>query len=204
MGVVKDFHARSMHSLIKPLVIGCRPNSYFVHIRFQSENIQDLLVHLENSYDRFKVRYPFEYFFMDEQFNRMYQSEQKLGEMLVYFSGLAIFIACLGIFGLAAHTAARRTKEIGIRKVLGASVPGVMILFSRSFTRWVLISNALAWPIAYFMMRRWLQSFTYRVNMGLWVFVLSALLAFCIALLTVSYQSVKAATANPVDSLKYE
>ena len=204
VGVVKDFHARSMHSLIKPLVIGCRPNSYFVHIRFQSENIQDLLVHLENSYDRFKVRYPFEYFFMDEQFNQMYQSEQKLGEMLVYFSGLAIFIACLGIFGLAAHTAARRTKEIGIRKVLGASVPGVMILFSRSFTRWVLISNALAWPIAYFMMRRWLQSFTYRVNMGLWVFVLSALLAFCIALLTVSYQSVKAATANPVDSLKYE
>jgi len=134
----------------------------------------------------------------------MYQAELKLGTILVTFSGLAIFIACLGIFGLTIHTAERRTKEIGIRKVLGASIPSILGLFYNELTRWILIANIIAWPVAYFVMSQWLQNFAYRVGLSVWIFILSGLAAFGIALLTVSYKSIKAATANPVDSLRYE
>jgi putative ABC transport system permease protein len=134
----------------------------------------------------------------------MYNTEQKLGQMLVYFSGLAIFIACMGVFGLASHTAERRTKEIGIRKVLGASIPGVMMLFSREFTKWILIANLIAWPVAYLGMKRWLQNFAYRTEMEAWVFIASALTAVLIALFSTSYQSIKAAKGNPVVALRCE
>ena len=134
----------------------------------------------------------------------MYSSERKLGQMLVSFSGLAVFIACLGIFGLAAYTVERRTKEIGIRKVLGASVPRIIFLLSGGFTKWIVIANLISWPVAYYAMHKWLQSFAYRINLGIGIFILSGLAALCIALLTVSFQTVKAAAANPVDSLRYE
>ena len=124
--------------------------------------------------------------------------------MLKYFTVLAIFIACLGLFGLASFTAEQRTKELGVRKVLGASVTGLVLLMSKEFAKWVLIANLIAFPIAYFVMNNWLQSFAYRINLTIWIFLATAGVAFVIALLTVSYQSIKASLANPIESLRYE
>jgi putative ABC transport system permease protein len=147
---------------------------------------------------------PFDYTFLDEAFDRKYKAEEKLGKIFSYFTLLAIFIACLGLFGLAFFTAEQRTKEIGIRKALGASITGIIMLLSKEFTKWVLLANIIAWPIAYVAMNRWLQNFAYRINMGLGTFIIAALLALIIALLTVGYQAIKTARANPVESLRYE
>jgi len=204
VGVVKDFHFQSLHQDMKPLFILCQPYNYYFYARVRSENIPATLEYFRETYERFKIRYPFEYFFLDENFNRMYASEQKLGQMLISFSGLAIFIACLGIFGLASYTAERRTKEIGIRKVLGASVTRIMLLLSTGFTKWIVFANLISWPVAYYAMYRWLQNFAYRIDINIWVFILSGTIALFIAQLTVGYQTIKAATANPVDSLRYE
>ena len=126
------------------------------------------------------------------------------GNIFKYFALLAILISCLGLFGLASFVAEQRTKEIGIRKALGASVSGIVLLLSKEFTKWVLLANIIAWPIAYYVMAKWLENFAYRMDIGLWVFVLSGTLAFIIAIITVIFQAVKAALANPVDSLRYE
>ena len=134
----------------------------------------------------------------------MYQKETKLGQIFSYFTVIAIFIACLGLFGLASFITEERTKEIGIRKVLGGSVSDIVMLLSRGFTKWIVLANFIAWPVAYYFMNKWLQNFAYRVNLSVWIFILSGLAALAIALLTVSYQSIKAATANPVEALKYE
>ena len=204
VGVVKDFHFHSLHLDIKPLFILCRPDNYYFHVRIGSNNITATLDYFRKTYERFKMRYPFEYFFLDENFNQMYKSERKLGQMLVFFSALTIFIACLGIFGLASYSVERRTKEIGIRKVLGASVTRIMFLLSTGFTKWIILANLISWPIAYYAMYRWLQNFAYRIDINIWIFILSGTIALFIALLTGSYQTIKAATANPVDSLRYE
>ncbi|MCI0496573.1 ABC transporter permease [candidate division KSB1 bacterium] len=204
VGVVKDFHARPLHLNIKPIIMRCRPNSYWIHIRIIPGNFDGTLTDIQNLYNRFKARYPFQHFFLDDQFNQMYQSEQKLGQILMYSNILAIFIACLGIFGLATYTAERRTKEIGIRKVLGASIPGIVSLLSWNFTKWVLIANIIAWPIAYCGMAKWLQNFTYRINLEWWTFVSAGFVTLLIALITVCYHSLNAAVANPVKSLRYE
>ena len=148
--------------------------------------------------------YPFEYSFFDEVFDRAYHTEQRMVNIFSSFAFLAIIIACLGLFGLSTYAVEQRTKEIGIRKVVGASVPGIVILLSKEFTKWVLIANIFAWPAAYVFMKNWLQYFAYRINLGWQIFTLSAILALVIALITVSYQSIKAAVANPVESLHYE
>jgi len=204
VGVVKDFHFLSMHHEMKPLFIQCRPDNYYFHARIRSDNIAATLDHIRETYDRFKIRYPFEFFFLNDNFNQMYASERKLGQTLGIFSGLAVFIACLGIFGLASFAAEHRTKEIGIRKVLGASVPGIFLLLSRGFTKWVVLANLIAWPVAYYFMNKWLQNFAYRINLTIVIFILSGLAALCIAFFTASFQTIKAATANPVESLRYE
>jgi putative ABC transport system permease protein len=134
----------------------------------------------------------------------LYRNEVRMMEMFGYFSLLAIFIACLGLFGLASFTTEQRTKEIGVRKVLGASISNIMTLLSKEYSKWVLIANIIAWPVAYFGMKIWLRNFAYRVNIGLTAFILTALLTFLIALLTVSYQSVKAALGDPAQALRYE
>ncbi len=204
VGVVKDFHFQSMHNEIEPILIFCRPDNDYIQIRIRSENVPETLGYIRKTFESFRARYPFEYSFLDDNFNQMYSSERKLGQMLVSFSGLAIFIACLGIFGLASFTAERRTKEIGIRKVLGASVPRIIFLLSEGFLKWVIIANLISWPVAYYAMHKWLQRFAYRIDLGIGIFILSGIAALCIALLTVSFQTIKAATANPVDSLRYE
>ena len=147
---------------------------------------------------------PFSYRFLDDSFNEMYNSEQRVGKIAMIFSILAIFIACLGLFGLATFIAEQRTKEIGIRKVLGASVNGIVQLLSKDFLKLVLIAFVIAVPISWWAMHRWLQDFAYRINISWWIFIIAGFLALVIALLTISFQAIKAAIANPVKSLKTE
>jgi putative ABC transport system permease protein len=157
--------------------------------------------------EKWKELFPrrsFDYFFLDDFFDSQYRAEEKLGYSVLCFSLLAIFIGCLGLFGLASFTAEQRTKEIGIRKVLGASVSRIVGHLSKEFMLLVVMANIIAWPVAWFAMSKWLQNFTYRIDMGWWIFILSGALALFIALLTVSYQAIKAAHANPVDALRYE
>ena len=207
IGMVKDFHFRSKHQKIEPLILSLLPSSrfvYFVSVKIRSSNISETLAFLKRKWNSFSPGWPFEYFFLDDNFNRLYKSEDRLRQVFLTFTFLAIFIACLGLFGLAAFTAEQRTKEIGIRKVLGASVPGVVLLLSKEFIKWVLAANVIAWPVAYFAMGRWLENFAYRISLGWGVFVAAAGLTLGIALFTVGFQAAKAALANPSDALRYE
>ncbi len=205
IGVVKDFHYESILYEIAPMVLTLRPfQFYYISAKIRLEDVSQVLAFLEAKWKEFAPEYPFEYVFVDEEFDRYYNFERRQGQLFTYCSILAIFISCMGIFGLASFTAEKRTKEIGIRKVLGASVSGIVILLSKEFVKWVLVANIIGWPVAYFVMKRWLQSFAYRVNIGIWMFAFSAFLVLIIALLTVSYQSIKTALANPIDSLRYE
>jgi len=208
IGVVDDFHFLSLHRKIEPLVLSLIQNEWeeatYLSIKISSNDIADTLSFIEKKINEFSSEYPFSYSFFDEGIDRMYRSEQTLGQSFIYFTLITIFVACLGLFGLTSFTAEQKTKEIGIRKVLGASVSGIVCLLSRGLVKWVLIANSIAWPLAWFFSNRWLQNFAYRINVNLWNFILSAALALVIALITVSYQSIKAARANPVDSLRYE
>ena len=148
--------------------------------------------------------HPFDYEFMDEQFNNLYTTEQRTGNIFIVFAILAILIACLGLFGLVTYAAEQRTKEIGIRKVLGASIPGIVTMIAKDFLRLVFIASVLAFPIAWWAMHKWLQDFAYRVNISWWVFVIAGVTAVAIAIITVSFQAIRAAIANPVKSLRTE
>jgi putative ABC transport system permease protein len=205
VGVVKDFHFESLHQKIEPLALYLYPSLFeYLSVRVRPENVIQTLDFLKKRWAEFAPSQSFEYSFLDEDFDRLYKSEMRLGKIFSSVTAVSILIACLGLFGLAALTAMGRTKEIGIRKVLGASITGVTLLLSKEFIRWVLAANLIAWPIAYYFMSRWLQNFAYRTSIGIGIFIISGLLALAIALLTVSYQSIKAAIANPVESLRYE
>ncbi|NIR49132.1 FtsX-like permease family protein [candidate division KSB1 bacterium] len=204
IGVVKNFHYRSLHETIGPLVIQTAKSPDQLLIKIRASEISSTLGFLKQNVDAFFPGQPFEYYFLDSHFDQLYRSEQRLGEIFKYFAFLAIFIACLGLFGLAAYTAEQRTKEIGIRKVLGASVAGIVGLLSKDFVKMVLIANVIAWPIAWYAMHRWLQNFAYRIDIDWFVFALAGGLALIIALATVSSQAIKAALINPVESLRYE
>jgi len=205
IGVVKNYHFRSLRQEIDPLILIYNPGPCGVlFARLKSENIPKTIGYMENIWKEFAPGHPFNYRFLDEALDDLYRSEQQIGTILRYFSILAIFISCLGLFGLASFMAEQRTKEIGIRKVLGASVSNIVLLLSREFTKWVLLANIIAWPVAYFAMHKWLQSYAYSTNIALWSFILSGVLALVIASVAVSYQSIKAAVTNPADSLRYE
>jgi putative ABC transport system permease protein len=205
IGVVKNYHFRSLRQKIDPLILIYAPSqSWVLFARLKSENIPKTLGYMENIWKEFAPAHPFNYRFLDEALDSLYRSEQRIGTLLRYFSILAIFISCLGLFGLASFMVEQRTKEIGIRKVLGASVSNIALLLSREFTKWVLLANIIAWPAAYYAMHKWLQSYAYSTNIALWSFFLSGTLALVIATVAVSYQSIKAAVANPADSLRYE
>jgi putative ABC transport system permease protein len=204
-GVVKDFHFESMHQVIKPLVIFLnRGQTECLIVKIREKNIPAAISYIKNEWNKFVPNKPFEYYFLDDKFNKLYSSEVKIQQIFTMFSMLAIFIACLGLFGLAAFTAERRKKEIGIRKTLGASVYGIVFLLSKEFIKWVLIANVIAWPVAYYFMNKWLQDFAYKTEMSIWIFLVAGILALIIALLTVSANAIKSATANPIKSLKYE
>ncbi len=207
IGEVKDFHFRSIHYAIEPMVFISEPSMFrnmVIRLAPDALRTQETIRYVETLWKKFAPDHPFTFSFLDDRLNSLYRGEQLMGTLFRWFSGLTIFIACIGLLGMASFTAEQRTKEIGIRKVLGASVPGIVGMLIREFSKWVIIANIIAWPVAYYFMNRWLHNFAYRVNLGLWIFVMSAVSALFIALLTVSYQSIKAATANPVDSLRYE
>jgi len=205
IGVMKDFNFKSLHSEIEPLAITVNTNSIeYALIRLASGDIPEGIKTVQSAWEKVFPNYPFEYHFLDQALETNYQNERTTRTLVQIFAILALLIACLGLFGLASFTAEQRTKEIGIRKVLGASIPTVVFLLSKEFTRWVLIANVTAWPVAYFLMTGWLQKFAYRMNLGMGIFIISGLLAFGIALLTVSFQSIKVALAAPVDALRYE
>jgi putative ABC transport system permease protein len=205
IGVVKNFHFRSLRWPIEPLLIGMVPelNSHaFVKVR--SGDIPAAVDFIKNTVERVVPGFPFSFSFLDEAFERLYRSEQRLENLLKAFAFLAILVSCLGLFGLAAFMAEQRTKEIGIRKVLGASARDIILLLCREFALWVLVANAVAWPVTYLVLRRWLKNFAYQTSIGPGIFIVSAALALAVALFTVSIQAVRAATANPVKALKYE
>jgi len=205
IGVMKDAHFQSLHHKIEPLVFKMfRPWLRRLYVKFRADNISGTLRSLEKTWNQMNLGYPFEYRFLDEDFEDLYRSEARLGSIFRSFAALAVFIACLGLFGLASFVAEQRTKEIGIRKVLGSSTLSIIALLNREFFRWVLIANLIAWPVAYFVMLQWIQKFAYRAKITLGIFVLSACIGLAVALVTVSVQTLKAARANPVDSLKHE
>ncbi len=205
IGVVKDFHFQTLHMGMQPLMMVPAPDGYgYAMLRIAAHDIGGTLEHVKNAWTVFAPQWPFEYLFLDDNFGKQYEAEQRLGKIFGAFGGIAIFIACLGLFGLASFTAGRRTREIGIRKVLGATASGIVKLLSREFVKLVLVANVIAWPVAYFAMNKWLQSFAYRIDIGWWIFALAGGLALLIALLTVSMQAIKAALANPVEALRYE
>ena len=206
IGVVKDFHFRSLHESIGPLLFFIpRPDWMTTFsVRIRPENIPETLRFLEEKFQRLDPNHPFTYSFFDERMARQYQSELRLQSMSTYAAGLGIFIACLGLFGLVSFATAQRTKEIGIRKVLGATTGVIVGLLSKETVRLVVIANLVACPAAYFIMQRWLQDFAYRAAMSPAIFILACLLTVTIALLTVGYRSIKAALANPVEALRYE
>ena len=205
VGVLKDFHLLSLRSPIAPLYVFLDTGSFSnLSIKIKIDDIPATIGHVEGIFKKFAPSYPFSYSFFDEVFERAYFTEQRMGRVFGAFAGLAIFIACLGLFGLSAFAAEQRTKEMGIRKVLGASESKIFLLLSREFIRWVLLANLIAWPIAYLAMNKWLQNFAYRINIGIVAFLISGGTALLIAYLTVSYQSIRSARANPADSLRYE
>jgi len=205
IGVIKDFHYKSLHTKIEPLILLIAPQAYYhATVRVNGENLKSALASVEESWKKFAPGFPFEFSFLDDRIDNLYRAEQRMGKVFNSFTVLAIFIACLGLFGMASFNAERRTKEIGIRKVLGASIPNILILLSKESTWLILISNIIAWPVAYLIMHQWLQNFAYRTNIELWIFFASALAALLLALLTICLQSIKAALTNPADSLRYE
>jgi len=206
IGVFKDFHIQSLHEAIRPMtaVLIKELPGEFLSVRIQPNKIQETLQFIESQWITFLPNQPIEYTFFDERFDQLYQSELQTSQIFKYFAILTIFIACLGLLGLASFTAGQRTKEIGIRKVLGANTPGLFLLLSKEFLKWVIVANIIAWPLAYFAMNKWLQNFVYHADIGYKVFILSGISALIIALLTVSYQTIKATLTNPVNSLKHE
>jgi len=204
IGVVRDFHFESMRQNIEPLALFPGRSNSRVTVRIKSSNISEMVDFIQDKWDEFAPGQPFDYSFLDEEFNNVYQAEQRLGNIFTIFAGLAIFVGCLGLLGLAAFTAEQRTKEIGVRKVMGASVSGVVFLLSKEFGKLIIISFIIAVPIAYYAMNNWLEDFAYRTEISLLTFIFAGLIALSIALLTVSYHAVKVAVANPVDSLRYE
>ncbi|HEV3223736.1 MAG TPA: ABC transporter permease [Puia sp.] len=204
IGVVKNFHFRSFHEPISPLVMVLNNNNENIIVKTNTKDIAGLLNTMKKNWNDLKGEVPFSYTFLDDRFNNSYESEQKIGLILSIFAGVTIFVACLGLFGLATFTAEQRTKEIGIRKVLGATVTSIVSLLSKDFLKLVIIAFIIATPVAWYMMNKWLQDFAYKTNISGWIFLLAAALAVTITILTVSFRAIRAAVVNPVDSLRSE
>jgi hypothetical protein len=207
IGVVKDFHFESLHELVKPCYIALNGPGNIWHkmmVRIKGNDEAATIAAIRHLYETYNPGFPFEYNFLDEAYQKQYIAETRVSVLSRYFAGLAILISCLGLFGLATFTAQKRRKEIGIRKVVGASVNSIVMMLSKDFLRLVLISLIIAFPLAWWLMHQWLQGFAYRVNMGSEVFLITAASIFLITLLTISIQAIQAALANPVKSLRSE
>jgi putative ABC transport system permease protein len=205
IGVMKDFHFKSLQEEIKPLSMRIEPDGCsLVSIKLAANNLPSTIAAIENKWNTLIPARPFSYFFLDEMFDEQYKSEQRFGKLFLNFAVLAIIISCLGLLGLASYSTMQRTREIGIRKVLGATIPSIVNLLSKDFLKLVGVAVIIASPIAYFAMHKWLQDFAYRIPISWWIFVVAAVSATVIAILTVSFQAIKAAVSNPVVSLRSE
>jgi len=205
IGIVKDFHFNSLHDEIKPLIIHIWPSWYNnLLVKVHTDKLSDTIDALESQWNVTVSDWAFEYYFLDEEFNKMYRSEEKLGQLVTYFSSLAILIASLGLFGLASFMAEQKIQEIGIRKVLGATISSIVWLQFRIFLWLILISLVISIPLGLYSMEQWLQDFAYRVDINWLIFAGAGTIAIAITLLTVGYQTIKAALSNPVNSLRCE
>ena len=204
IGVMKNFNFSSLRDVVTPLALKLGKDNGNISVRINSSDIPNVLAQIKNKWKAIAPLQPFDYSFMDEDFNKLYTTEQRTGQIFITFAVLAILIACLGLFGLVTYAAEQRTKEIGIRKVLGANVANIVTMISKDFLKLVLIASVIAFPVAWWAMNKWLQDFAYRVNISWWVFALAACIAMLIALITIGFQSIKAAVANPVRSLRTE
>lgn len=202
IGVLKDFHAASLKTKIEPIALYYKPASYLMYVRTSGKEVTKAVAAVEKKWKQYNAGFPFEYRFLDDTYNRLYRSDQRTGKLFNVFAGIAILISCLGLFGLATYTAQVKTREIGIRKVLGASVTAITSLLARDFVKLVLIAIMIASPIAWLAMDKWLQNFVYRTHISPALFILAGIIALIIALATVSSQAIRAALTNPVKSLK--
>ncbi len=205
IGVIKDYLPNPRWRVDEPLILLQKPEEYrFIFLKIHPENIPQTLAQVKNVFERLNPGFPFEFEFLDADYESQFNFVRRTRSLIAYLAGFAIFISCLGLFGLASFNVEQKTKEIGIRKVLGSSVPRIVMFLSKDLTRLVLLANIIAWPVAWYLLNQWLQSFLYRTHIRFDIFILAGVITFIIALVTVSYQSIKAATANPVDSLRYE
>lgn len=206
IGMVKDFHFASLHQEIGPLIFDMKPylGYNYLLVRFKTDNLNALVGDIQEIWEQIDPAEPFEYYFLDDVFNDMYRAEKKMGSMLLYIAILAIIIACMGLFGLALYSTEQRTKEIGVRKVFGSTITRIIFLLTGNFTRWVLLANLLAWPVAYIIIRKYMQLYAYRIDFPVWVFFLAAFVTYLVAVATISIQSVKAGTSNPARTLRHE
>ena len=206
IGVVKDFQFASVHQEIGPLVFKMDPymGFGFMLVRFSTANLTRLITQIEESWDQIDPNEPFKYSFIDDVLDQVYRGEKQMSRMLLYVAVLAILIACMGLFGLALYNTEQKTREIGVRKVFGSTATGVVRLLSGRFTRYVILANLLAWPLAYLIIRKYMQMYAYRISIPLWIFLVAALGVYMVALLTIGYQSYKASSTNPGDTLRHE
>ena len=208
IGVVQDFHFRSLHEVVGPLIIGYRNNPIQgiddILVKMHSSELTNTLAYVESVHNRFDQNQQMNFMFLDDMVDTQYRSDRVFQSVAGIGAALSILIACMGLFGLASFAVVQRTKEIGIRKIVGASVAQIIFLLSSDFLKLVVLANLIAWPMTWYAMNKWLQNFAYRIEISWWVFVLSGGLALVIALLTVSTQAIRAALANPVESLRYE
>jgi putative ABC transport system permease protein len=205
IGVIKDINFRPLNFKIQPLVIHIQPNRLqYVYVRFQPGRVDENIKMLETQFKATFPSQPFEFTFLDQTIQRLYENEQRLGKIFTYGSVLTIIIASLGIFALSTHSAKQRVKEVGIRKVLGANTGDILKLSSKEFLTLVLLANLIAWPIAWYMMSKGLEAYAYRIDMHWTVFAVSGLLVLSVAMITVSFEAIKASLSNPVDSLRNE
>jgi putative ABC transport system permease protein len=204
IGIVDDFHFSSMKESILPLALFLDQNDGSVSFRFNTTNTREVVQSIEKVWKKLSPGQPFQYSFLDDDFEMMYRSEQRLALIFAVFAALAIIIACLGLFALTAFTAEQRTKEIGIRKALGASVGSIVLLLSKDLVKLVIIAFIIAAPVAWYVINQWLENYTYRTEIGILVYLMAGITIFIIALATMGYQSLKAATADPVESLRAE
>jgi putative ABC transport system permease protein len=206
-GVVKDYHFESLHHEIRPMAIGLmneKAHPQYLSVRISGEQMEETIAYIQMAWNKFAGDEPFDYYFLDAYLDGLYIQEENTAHIFTIFTFLAIFIAALGLFGLASHSAEQRTREIGIRKAMGASAPKITLMLSAHFTKWALWANLIAFPITYIGMKLWLGKFSYHINIEAWLFFLAAILALVLALVTVIYQAMRSASANPVEALQYE
>jgi len=205
--VVKDFNYGSLHNPVEPLVMLCNENANFMRalsIRVPDQNFEEVLNWVEEKREEFNPSYPIQYSYLNEELKAQYGEEKVIFGLVISFTVLIIFIAALGLLGLSSFMTVKRTRETGVRRVMGASQNQILYLFLSQFSKWVIVSNIVAWPISYFAMKNWLQNFTYRIDFPFWTFIISLLLSLTIAVITVSWQSIKASRMNPAASIRVE